>query len=52
MIKTSEFTSNVILNVAFYESEANELLDKIKNLTLGKALITFLQNEYIDVIDE
>ena len=51
MIKSSSFTSDVNLNIAFYEIEANELLDKIKNLTLGKALITFLQNEYIDVID-
>jgi uncharacterized YigZ family protein len=52
MIKTSSFTSDVNLNIAFYETEANDFLDKIKNLTLGKALITFLQNEYIDVIDE
>lgn len=52
MIKTSSFTSDVNLNIAFYDTEANVLLDKIKNLTLGKALITFLQNEYIDVIDE
>ena len=52
MIKSSEFTANVILNVAFYENDVNDNLDKIKNLTLGKAIITFLQNEFIDVIDE
>ncbi len=52
MIKSSSFTSDVILNVAFYENDVNTNLDKIKNLTLGKALISFIQNEFIDVIDE
>ena len=52
MIKSSTFTSDVILNVAFYENDVNSNLDKIKNLTLGKALISFIQNEFIDVIDE
>ena len=52
MIKSSNFGADVSLNVAFYESDVNDNLDKIKNLTLGKALITFLQNEFIDVIDE
>ena len=52
MIKSSEFTSNVVLNVAFYENDVNINLEKIKNLTLGKAIIKFLQNEFIDVIDE
>lgn len=50
MIKNSEFTSDVILNVAFYEDDVISMLEKIKNLTLGKASITFLQNEFIDVI--
>lgn len=52
MVKSSEFAADVILNVAFYENDVNDNLDKIKNLTLGKASITFLQNEFIDVIDE
>ena len=44
MVKSSSFTSDVILNVAFYENDVNINLDKIKNLTLGKALISFIQN--------
>lgn len=52
MIKSSEFASDVILQVAFYEEDINHMLDKIKNLTLGKALVSFLQTEMIDVIDE
>ena len=50
MIKSSEFASDVILNVAFYDEDVLTMTEKIKNLTLGKALITFKQNEVIDVI--
>lgn len=50
MIKSSEFASDVILNVAFYDEDVSTMTEKIKNLTLGKALITFKQNEVIDVI--
>ena len=52
MIKNSIFAADVILSVAFYENDVNDMLEKIKNLTLGKAFITFLQNEFIDVIVE
>lgn len=52
MIKSSDFGSDVILQIAFYEEDIETMLDKIKNLTLGKALINFLQTEMIDVIDE
>lgn len=52
MIKNSSFTQDVLLNIAFYENDVNNALEKIKNLTQGKALITFLQNEFIDVKDE
>lgn len=52
MIKNSSFTQDVVLNIAFYENDVNNALEKIKNLTQGKALITFLQNEFIDVKDE
>ena len=52
MIKSSSFTTDVILNIAFYENDVESNLEKIKNLTLGKASITYLQNEFIDVIDE
>ena len=50
MIKNSEFAADVVLNIAFYEDDVTSMLEKIKNLTLGKAFITFLQNEFIDVI--
>lgn len=50
MIKSSEFALDVILNVAFYDEDVLTMTEKIKNLTLGKALITFKQNEVIDVI--
>lgn len=52
MIKSSLFAEDVILNIAFYEENVTQSIDKIKNLTLGKALIVFLQNEFIDVLDE
>ena len=52
MIKNSDFGSDVILQIAFYEDDVNPMLEKIKNLTLGKASISFLQTEMIDVIDE
>ena len=52
MIKNSIFAADVVLSVAFYENDVNDMLEKIKNLTLGKAFITFLQNEFIDVIVE
>ena len=49
MIKNQSFMSDVILEIAFFEEDAHETLEKIKNLTLGKALISFLQKELIDV---
>lgn len=52
MIKESEFAIDVILKVAFYDENLFDSLEKIKNLTLGKASITFLQKEIIDVVDE
>lgn len=52
MVKESIFAEDVILQIAFYEETTLELLDKIKNLTLGKASISFLNKEIIDVIYE
>ena len=49
MIKESSFSDSVSLKIAFYENDIIPSLDKIKNLTLGKALINFLYKEYIDV---
>ena len=49
MIKESIFSDNVSLKIAFFEDDINTHLEKIKNLTLGKALINFLYKEYIDV---
>lgn len=49
MIKDSIFSDNVSLKIAFFDDEINSYLEKIKNLTLGKALINFLYKEYIDV---
>ncbi len=51
MIHNSNFGSDVTLEIAFYEQDMNPYLEKIKNLTQGKALISFLRNEFIDVID-
>lgn len=51
MIKEQQFLADVILKIAIYKEEVETTLEKIKNLTLGKALISFLQNELIDVID-
>ena len=52
MIKDSTFAEDVILQIAFYEENRDELLGKIKNLTLGKASISFIQKEIIDVVSE
>lgn len=52
MIKNSEFGGDVVLNIAFYEEDITSMIEKIKNLTLGKASISFLKTELIDVIDE
>ena len=49
MIHNSDFATDVTLQIAFYEQDMNAYLEKIKNLTLGKALINFLYKEYIDV---
>ena len=51
MIHNSDFATDVTLQIAFYEQDMNAYLEKIKNLTQGKALISFLRNEFIDVID-
>lgn len=51
MIKNQNFLTEVILEIAIYNEDIDNTLEKIKNLTLGKALITFLQNELVDVID-
>lgn len=51
MLKEQQFLADVILKIAIYNEDIETTLEKIKNLTLGKALISFLQNELIDVID-
>ena len=50
MIRNQSFTADVILEIAIYKEDIAETLEKIKNLTLGKALISFMQNELIDVV--
>ena len=52
MINNSNFAQDVTLEIAFYEKDVETFLEKIKNLTQGKALISFLRNEFIDVIDD
>lgn len=52
MIKDAQFAVDVVLQIAFFDEDITLKLEKIKNLTLGKASITFLQKEIIDVIDE
>ena len=47
---SSEFEANVILKIAFFEKEIEINIEKIKNLTQGKALINFIENRFIDVI--
>ena len=51
MIKEQLFLADVNLKIAIYDEDVEKTLEKIKNLTLGKALISYLQNELIDVID-
>ena len=49
-IPSSKFEANVILEIAFYEEDINPNLEKIKNLTQGKAHINFIENRFIDVV--
>ena len=51
MVQNSTFGVNVCLEVAFYEDDIATNLEKIKNLTQGKANIMFLHTQEIDVID-
>ena len=48
-ITSSSFEANVILNIAFFETDIEANIEKIKNLTQGKALIKFMENRFIDV---
>ena len=48
-ITSSSFEANVILNIAFFEKDVEVNIEKIKNLTQGKALIKFMENRFIDV---
>lgn len=50
MIKNQSFLADVVLEIAIYNDDINTTLEKIKNLTLGKALISFLRHELIDVV--
>ena len=49
-ITKSSFEANVILNIAFFENDIDINLEKIKNLTQGKALIKFIENRFIDIV--
>lgn len=51
MIKSQSFLTDVTLQIAFYEEDIEENIKKIKNLTFGKVSISFLQTEFIDVVD-
>lgn len=44
-----DFNVDITIEIAFYSEEVLENINKIKNLTNGKASITYLKNEYIDV---
>ena len=46
----SAFEASVILKIAFYENDVTDNLEKIKNLTQGKAIINFIENRFIDVL--
>ena len=48
-ITSSSFEANVILNIAFFEKDIEINIEKIKNLTQGKAIIKFMENRFIDV---
>ena len=50
-ITSSSFEENVVLKIAFFENEIEINTEKIKNLTQGKASISFLHTQEIDVID-
>lgn len=50
MIKNQNFLADVILELAIYNEDITQTLEKIKNLTFGKALISFLRHELIDVV--
>lgn len=50
MIRNQNFYADVILEIAIYNEDIDQTLDKIKNLTLGKALVSFLRRELIDVV--
>lgn len=50
MIKNQSFLADVTLEIAIYNDDIDHTLEKIKNLTLGKALISFLRRELIDVV--
>lgn len=43
------FNVDISIKIAFFNDEVLENINKIKNLTNGKASITYLKNEYIDV---
>ena len=49
-ITSSKFEVNVILEIAFFEEDVETNLEKIKNLTQGKAKISFIDYRFIDII--
>jgi uncharacterized YigZ family protein len=49
-IISSKFEANVILEIAFFEDDINPSIEKIKNLTQGKAQICFIDHRLVDII--
>lgn len=48
LIKNTDYASNITVSVALFDEEIDNFLEKIKNLTFGKASINFIENSTID----
>ena len=48
MIKDTLFASDITLSIALFSEDVDNFLNQIKNLTFGKALVSFKENATID----
>lgn len=48
MIKDTLFASDITLSIALFSEDVENFLSQIKNLTFGKALVSFKENATID----
>lgn len=48
MIKDTLFASDITLSIALFSEDIENFLNQIKNLTFGKALVSFKENATID----